>query len=133
MPRPASATLAGLYGSRVTLQDGSTVTADEQYLRTAILDPSAQIVAGFPAIMPSFQGQISEEQLFELIQYIKSISTVRNTPAGNVTQPPAAPLAAPSTRPAPGGQPLSAPNFPPAETPYPPPSPPPYQHEGPQP
>jgi cytochrome c oxidase subunit II len=121
-----SPTLAGLYGSKVTLQDGSTIIADEQYLRNSITDPSSQIVAGFPAVMPSYQGQISEEQLFDLIQYIKSLSTVRNTPAGNISQPPAPPLAAPSTRPAPGAQPQSVPNFPPAETPYPPPS----QQEG---
>jgi cytochrome c oxidase subunit 2 len=113
-------TLAGLYGSRVTLQSGQVVTADEQYLHTAILNPSSQLVAGFPAVMPSFQGQISEEQVYELIAYIKSLSTVRNNAAGNISQPPAPALAAPSTRPAPSGQPQSIPNFPPAETPFPP-------------
>jgi cytochrome c oxidase subunit 2 len=111
-------TLAGLYGSRVSLQDGSTIVADEQYLRNSIMDPSSQIVSGFPAIMPSYQGQISEEQLYELIQYIKSLATVRNVPYTGMTQPPAAPLAAPSTRPAAGDQPGSIPNFPPAERPY---------------
>jgi cytochrome c oxidase subunit 2 len=115
-------TLAGLYGSTVALQDGSTVVADEQYLRTSILDPSAQIVAGFPTIMPSYQGQISEEQLYQLIQYIKSLQPVRNLPGGNVSQLPAPELAAPSTRPAPGEQPGATPDFPPAEQPYSPPT-----------
>jgi cytochrome c oxidase subunit 2 len=120
-------TLAGLYGSKVSLQDGSTVVADEQYLRNAITDPSGQIVAGFPAVMPSYLGQISEEQLYELIQYIKSLTPVRNLPPGEMSQPPAPALGAPATRPAPGDQPGSVPNFPPAETPYPPPPPPPTQ------
>ncbi|HWB54429.1 MAG TPA: c-type cytochrome, partial [Tepidisphaeraceae bacterium] len=111
-------TLAGLYGSKVTLQNGSVVVANEQYIRQAINNPSSQIVAGFPGIMPSYEGQLSEEQLFELIQYIKSLKTVRNLPKNNVSQPPAPALAAPSTHPAPADQPRSAPNFPPAETPY---------------
>jgi cytochrome c oxidase subunit II len=114
--------LAGVYGSRVSLQDGSVVIADEQYLRDSITNPSNQIVAGYPAVMPSYFGQISEEQLYELIQFIKSLGTVRNLPTGRVSQPPAPALAAPSTRPAAGDQPGSIPNFPPAETPYPPPS-----------
>jgi cytochrome c oxidase subunit 2 len=121
-------TLAGLYGSKVALQDGRMVIADEQYLRMAITDPSSQIVAGYPAIMPSFKGQLSEEQLYELIQFIKSLTPVRNTPYGNISQPPAAPLGAPSTQPAPGDQPQVVPNFPPAERPDSPPS----QQQGPQ-
>ena len=108
-------TLAGLYGSTVTLEDGSTVVADDQYLRTSIMDPSSQIVAGFPAVMPSFQGQISEDELFDLIEYIKSLTPVRNNAAGNVSQFTAPALGAPATRPAPGEQPQAVPNFPPAE------------------
>ncbi len=119
--------LAGLYGSKVSLQDGSTITADEEYLRDSILNPSSQIVAGYPAVMPSYLGQISEEQLYELIQYIKSLKPVRNLPADQVSQRPAPALAAPATRPAPGDQPGAVPNFPPAETPYPPPPPPPTE------
>ena len=44
----AGPTFAGLAGSRVTLSDGTTITADDAYLRRSILDPSAQTVAGFP-------------------------------------------------------------------------------------
>jgi cytochrome c oxidase subunit II len=108
-------TLAGLYGSKVTLEDGRTLIVDDEYLRTAITDPSSQIVAGFPAVMPSFQGQVSEDQLFDLIEYIKSLAPVRNNGAGNVSQPPAPKLSWPVTRPAPAGQPNVTPNFPPAE------------------
>lgn len=64
-----------LYGSTVKLQDGSTVMADDAYLRESILFPSEKIVAGYPAIMPTFKGQISEEQLLQLIAYIKSLHT----------------------------------------------------------
>jgi cytochrome c oxidase subunit 2 len=67
-------TLAGLYGSQVKLSDGRTVTADEDYLRESILDSTAKIVAGYPPIMPSFRGQLSEEQLMDLIAYIRSLT-----------------------------------------------------------
>ena len=55
------------------LDDGRTVTADENYLRESILNPGAKIVAGFKPIMPSFQGQVSEESLMALVAYIKSL------------------------------------------------------------
>jgi cytochrome c oxidase subunit 2 len=66
--------LSGLYGRPVKLSDGSTVVADEAYLRESILYPSAKIVAGYPPIMPTFKGQATEEQLLQLISYIKSLS-----------------------------------------------------------
>ena len=65
--------LAGLFGTKVMLDDGRTVTADENYLRESILNPGAKIVAGFKPIMPSFQGQVSEESLMALVAYIKSL------------------------------------------------------------
>jgi cytochrome c oxidase subunit 2 len=66
--------LAGVYGKPVKLSDGSTVTADDAYLRESVLNPSAQIVAGYQPIMPTFKGQVTEEQLLQLIEYIKSLS-----------------------------------------------------------
>jgi cytochrome c oxidase subunit 2 len=66
--------LAGLLGSTVQLEGGRTVTADESYIRESILNPRAQIVRGFQPIMPTFQGQVGEEQLLQLISYIKSLS-----------------------------------------------------------
>jgi cytochrome c oxidase subunit 2 len=66
-------TMAGLFGTTVRLQDGGTVVADENYLRESILDSTDKIVAGYAPIMPSFRGQISEEQLMQLISYIKSL------------------------------------------------------------
>jgi cytochrome c oxidase subunit 2 len=69
--------LVGLYGKPVVLDNGQTVIADDAYLRESILNPQAKIVAGFqrPSIMPSFQGLLSEEQVLELIAYIKSLGT----------------------------------------------------------
>jgi len=67
--------MRGVYGSHVQLTDGKTVLADDAYIRESILNPNAKIVAGFhPDVMPSFQGQISEEGLLQLIVYIKSLA-----------------------------------------------------------
>lgn len=66
--------LAGLYGSPVTLTDGRVVTADDRYIRDCILLPGTQRVASYPPVMPSFTGQISEENLLEIIAYIKSLA-----------------------------------------------------------
>jgi cytochrome c oxidase subunit 2 len=65
--------LNDVFGSTVKLQDGSTVTADENYVRESIMTPTAKIVAGYAPLMPTFQGQVSEEQLSQLIAYVKSL------------------------------------------------------------
>jgi cytochrome c oxidase subunit 2 len=65
--------LNGLYGAQVLLADGSTVTADESYIRESILVPNAKIVAGYQPLMPTFQGQLTEEQILALTAYIKSL------------------------------------------------------------
>ena len=49
------------------------MTADERYIRDSILIPTAKVVAGYEPIMPTFQGQVSEEELLELIAYVKSL------------------------------------------------------------
>jgi cytochrome c oxidase subunit 2 len=67
--------LQNVFAHQVQLQDGSVVTADENYLRESILTPSAKVTAGFQPVMPAFQGLVSEEQLLALIEYIKSLST----------------------------------------------------------
>jgi cytochrome c oxidase subunit 2 len=66
--------LAGLYGSPVTLIDGTIVTADDRYIRDCILMPETQRVASYPPVMPSFSGQISEEDLLKIISYVKSLT-----------------------------------------------------------
>lgn len=65
--------LVGVYGEAVKLADGSTVTVDDAYIRESILTPTAKLVAGFQPVMPTFQGQLSEDQIMQLIQYIKSL------------------------------------------------------------
>ena len=75
--------LAGLFGKTVKLQDGRTVTADEDYIRESIVDPRAKLVAGYQPIMPTFKGLISEEGILQLITYIKSLSTEERAKAQN--------------------------------------------------
>jgi cytochrome c oxidase subunit 2 len=65
--------LEGLYGKPVPLSDGTIVTADDQYLRDSILQPAKQIATGYENIMPSFSGHLSEEEVMQLIAYLKSI------------------------------------------------------------
>jgi cytochrome c oxidase subunit 2 len=68
-------TLNRLYMQQVGLADGRVVRADDAYLRESILDPGAKIVAGYPNVMPSFRGVLSELQVMELIAYIRSLGT----------------------------------------------------------
>jgi cytochrome c oxidase subunit II len=66
--------LVGLFGKPVLLEDGRTVMADENYIRESILNPGVKIVSGFKPIMPTFQGQVSEESLMALVAYVKSLA-----------------------------------------------------------
>ena len=66
--------LSGIYGHLVKLTTGQEVVADEDYLRNSILDPGSQVVGGYKPIMPTFQGQLSEETLLQIISYIQSLS-----------------------------------------------------------
>jgi len=75
--------LAGVFGKPVLLDDGRTVTADENYIRESILNPGAKIVSGFKPIMPSFQGQVSEESLMALVAYVKSLAQPQQGESGS--------------------------------------------------
>jgi cytochrome c oxidase subunit II len=66
--------LGGLYGSDVPLEDGGTAKFDEAYIRESIINPNAKIVKGYPAVMPTYRGQVSEEQILDLIAYIRSLT-----------------------------------------------------------
>jgi len=74
--------LEGLYNRQVKLADGRTIIADDTYIRESILTPTAKLVAGWEPVMPTFQGQVSEEQLTELIAYIHSLGAAGSPPAG---------------------------------------------------
>jgi cytochrome c oxidase subunit II len=72
--------LQGLYGRPVDLTGGQTVKADDAYVRESILNPAAKVVAGFQPIMPTFQGVVSEEQVLQLIEYVKSLAPKQTPP-----------------------------------------------------
>ena len=65
--------LEELYGKDVHLRDGRTVVADAEYIRQHILEPGRTIVVGYENIMPAFRGQVSEEEIYELIAFIRSL------------------------------------------------------------
>jgi len=71
--------LLGLYGKSVKLTTGEAITADEAYLRAHILTPKLRTVFGYLPIMPSYQGQVTDEQLNNLLAYLRAL--------GNATEP----------------------------------------------
>lgn len=79
--------LDGLFGKTVTLQNGGNAVFDEAYVRESILNPTAKVVAGFQPIMPTFQGLVSEEQLLQLIEYVKSLKAQAEVPTARPTTP----------------------------------------------
>ena len=70
--------LGGLFGSRVPLQDGSFVKADEQYIHDSILLPLKQVAAGYKPVMPSYQGQLEETEVLALVEYLKTLRPARD-------------------------------------------------------
>jgi cytochrome c oxidase subunit 2 len=66
-------TWKGLFGRTVPLQGGGSVVADENYVRESILDPQAQVVAGFQPVMPTFKGRLSDQEISAIIAYIKTL------------------------------------------------------------
>src|SRR6187402_1647680 len=86
--------LKDILGKPVELQDGSTVVADEGYLRESILNSQAKIVKGFQPLMPTFQGLVSEEGLIALIEHVKSLSPKATTAAAPMPASGTAPAAA---------------------------------------
>jgi cytochrome c oxidase subunit 2 len=92
--------LEGLFGKQVFLNNGQTVVADEGYIRESIVNPQAKLVNGFGPIMPTFQGQVSEEQLLQILAFIKSLQSETQPttarPSGPVPGSSPAPAAAAS-------------------------------------
>jgi cytochrome c oxidase subunit 2 len=84
---PRAPSLEGLFGSQVALVSGRTVIADETYIRESILDPHARVVAGWQPIMPTFKGQITEEQLNALVFYVKSLGETGTAGEGTAAVP----------------------------------------------
>jgi cytochrome c oxidase subunit 2 len=65
--------LAGIWESEVSLEGGASVTVNEDYIRESILNPTAKVVSGYPKLMPTFKGQVSDTDIFNLIKYIQSL------------------------------------------------------------
>lgn len=71
--------LAGIFGTQEQIQSGETVTVDENYIRESIVFPQRKIVAGYDPIMPTYEGRVSEEQILQLIAYIRSLGAESDT------------------------------------------------------
>jgi len=86
--------LVGLFGRKVFLTNGQTIIADEAYVRESIENPQAKLVSGFGPIMPTFQGQVTPEQLIQIMSFIKSLQVTNqpptSTPPAGVAAPPVA-------------------------------------------
>ena len=63
----------GIFGNTENLSDGSSLIVDENYIRNSILNPQAQVVAGYAPVMPTYQNVLSDRQIDALIAYIKSM------------------------------------------------------------
>ncbi len=102
-PDSRGPSLANVYGSKLALSTGGTVLADDAYLRESILNPSQHVTQGYAPIMPTYQGQISEDGVIALVEYIKNLNsnyrveqTLNTTdllPEGEGKAAPAAPAA----------------------------------------
>ena len=88
-PSARAPVLEELYGKRVALRDGQSVLADEHYLRESILYPGAKIVAGYENIMPTFKGQVSQQEIIELIAFIQSLKRGQTPSRVEQSLPPA--------------------------------------------
>ena len=83
--RHVGPSFAGLYGSSVMMDDGRRVVADEAYLTRSMMEPSADVVADYKPVMPSFFGILPQPEVAALVEYIKSLRDAR--PASGVTLP----------------------------------------------
>ena len=88
--------LFGVFGKPQPLQNGQTVVVDEAYVRESILNPQAKLAAGYTVMMPTYQGQLNEEQVLQLIAFIRSLGAEQQQPGGGggggAATAPAAPL-----------------------------------------
>ena len=87
--------LAGMFGSQVRLVNGTTVLADDSYIRESILAPHTRLTAGYQATMPTYQGQLDEAGVMSLIEYIKTLPAANR---GGGTAAPQATVAQPRTQ-----------------------------------
>lgn len=70
----AGPSLKNVYGTKQPLKSGQSVLADENYIRKSIMDPAADVVAGYDPVMPTFKGRLSDKEITVLIEYLKTLS-----------------------------------------------------------
>ena len=70
-------TLHAIYGRQRTMADGGKVVADNDYLRESVLMPYAKVVKGYRDTMPEYKNQFTEEEVLQLIAYMKSLGTLQ--------------------------------------------------------
>ncbi len=75
--------LDGLWGKQVKLADGKTIVADQEYIRESILNPGAKTVAGYQQLMPTYKNQLTNEQVNQLIEYVRSLSATQENQGNN--------------------------------------------------
>ena len=80
--------LEDIFGKQVPLTDGRSVVADVSYLRESIVNPDAKIVAGFQPIMPSYAGQVDEEEMLQLLAFIKGLRAGQTPRRTEKAEPP---------------------------------------------
>jgi cytochrome c oxidase subunit 2 len=78
---PRGPLLAGVYGKEVQFKDGGKGVVTDEYIRESVMKPMAKVVAGFEPVMPTYEGQLSEEQILQLAAYIKSLKDATATGA----------------------------------------------------
>ncbi|HZZ71969.1 MAG TPA: cytochrome c oxidase subunit II [Pirellulales bacterium] len=83
--------LENLYLQCVALRNGGFALADDNYLRNSVMKPDAQVVLGYEPIMPTFQGQISEEEMVALLAFLKSLKAGETPSRVESFPPPVAP------------------------------------------
>jgi cytochrome c oxidase subunit II len=86
---------AGLYGSEVKMSDGRVLKADEEYLTRSMMDPQADVVAGYKGVMPSYRGTLAEPEVAALVEFIQSLRSAPIEPG----------IALPRVQPLSSGQP----------------------------
>jgi cytochrome c oxidase subunit 2 len=74
--------LAGVYGTEVALKDGGKAVVNDDYIRESVMRPLAKVVAGFEPVMPTYEGQLSEDQIIQLTAYIKSLKGAEPAKSG---------------------------------------------------
>jgi cytochrome c oxidase subunit II len=107
-----------LFGSEHGLVSGENVNVDENYIRESILEPKAKVVAGYSPVMPSYKGQLSDEDINCIVAYLKTLSSAAGTtaaPVATAAAPGAAQAAAAATAAAPDAAATPAATAPTAE------------------